>query len=82
MQLPKINRLVLLLTFASLSIILTACSSGVSSGNEGDFVLDLYTGAGEVGGVLDDVLIRLADTLERQQEFKGKVKTALECGGV
>lgn len=33
--------------------------------------------AGETGGVLDKVLIRLADTLEKQQEFKGKVKGAL-----
>ncbi|MFV1917182.1 MAG: type II secretion system F family protein [Patescibacteria group bacterium] len=33
--------------------------------------------AGEVGGVLDDVLVRLADTLEKQQEFKGRIKGAL-----
>lgn len=33
--------------------------------------------AGETGGVLDKVLVRLADDLERQQEFKGKVKGAL-----
>lgn len=33
--------------------------------------------SGEVGGVLDTVLIRLADSLEKQQEFKGKVKGAL-----
>lgn len=33
--------------------------------------------SGEVGGVLDAVLIRLADNLEKQQEFAGKVKGAL-----
>lgn len=33
--------------------------------------------SGEVGGVLDTVLVRLADSLEKQQEFKGKVKGAM-----
>lgn len=33
--------------------------------------------SGEVGGVLDAVLLRLADNLEKQQEFSGKVKGAL-----
>lgn len=33
--------------------------------------------SGEVGGVMDKVLARLADTLEKQQEFSGKVKGAL-----
>lgn len=33
--------------------------------------------SGEAGGVLDTVLVRLADDLEKQQEFKGKVKGAL-----
>lgn len=33
--------------------------------------------SGEVGGVLDQVLGRLADNLEKQQEFAGKVKGAL-----
>lgn len=33
--------------------------------------------SGEIGGVMDQVLGRLADTLEKQQEFKGKVKGAL-----
>ncbi|OGM11472.1 hypothetical protein A2Z22_00275 [Candidatus Woesebacteria bacterium RBG_16_34_12] len=33
--------------------------------------------AGEVGGVMDQVLVRLADDLEKMQEFKGKVKSAL-----
>jgi type II secretory pathway component PulF len=30
-----------------------------------------------VGGVLDDVLVRLADNMEKEQEFRGKVKGAL-----
>lgn len=33
--------------------------------------------SGEVGGVLDAVLVRLADNMEKQQEFSGKVKGAL-----
>ena len=33
--------------------------------------------SGEAGGVMDEVLVRLADNLEKQQEFKGKVKGAL-----
>jgi type IV pilus assembly protein PilC len=33
--------------------------------------------SGEVGGVMDEVLVRLADNLEKQQEFKGRVKGAL-----
>lgn len=33
--------------------------------------------AGETGGVLDKVLLRLADNLEKSQEFKSKVKGAL-----
>lgn len=33
--------------------------------------------SGEVGGVLDTVLLRLADNLEKSQEFKSKVKGAL-----
>jgi len=33
--------------------------------------------SGEVGGVMDKVLARLADDLEKQQEFRGKVKGAL-----
>jgi type IV pilus assembly protein PilC len=33
--------------------------------------------AGEMGGVMDEVLLRLADNLEKQQEFKGKVTGAL-----
>jgi len=33
--------------------------------------------SGELGGVLDQVLGRLADNLEKQQEFKGRVKGAL-----
>lgn len=33
--------------------------------------------SGEVGGVMDQVLLRLADDLEKQEEFSGKVKGAL-----
>lgn len=33
--------------------------------------------SGELGGVLDQVLLRLADNLEKQQEFNSKVKSAL-----
>ncbi len=33
--------------------------------------------SGEVGGVMDEVLVRLADSLEKEQEFKGKVQGAL-----
>jgi len=33
--------------------------------------------AGEVGGVLDTTLLRLADTLERQVEMRGKIKSAM-----
>ena len=33
--------------------------------------------AGEAGGVMDKVLSRLADNLEKHQEFRGKVKGAL-----
>lgn len=33
--------------------------------------------SGEMGGVMDEVLVRLADNMEKQQEFRGKVKGAL-----
>jgi len=33
--------------------------------------------AGEEGGVLEDVLLKLADNLEKQNEFSGKVKGAM-----
>jgi len=33
--------------------------------------------SGEVGGVLDQVLIQLADDMEKQQEFNGRVKGAM-----
>ena len=33
--------------------------------------------AGEIGGVLDSVLLRLADTIEKQVELRGKVKSAM-----
>jgi type IV pilus assembly protein PilC len=33
--------------------------------------------SGELGGVMDEVLAKLSDNLEKQQEFRGKVKGAL-----
>lgn len=33
--------------------------------------------SGEIGGVLDEVLVRLADNLEKQQEFRGKIKNVM-----
>jgi type IV pilus assembly protein PilC len=33
--------------------------------------------AGETGGVMDSVLIRLAETIEKQVELRGKIKSAL-----
>jgi type IV pilus assembly protein PilC len=33
--------------------------------------------AGESGGMLDDVMVRLADTLEKQVELRGKIKSAM-----
>ena len=33
--------------------------------------------AGETGGVLDSVLLRLAETIEKQVELRGKIKSAL-----
>lgn len=33
--------------------------------------------SGEIGGVMEEVLVRLADNLEKNQEFRGKVKGAL-----
>jgi type IV pilus assembly protein PilC len=41
---------------------------------------DLYTHmvkAGEIGGVLDDVLLRIATTLESEDEIRRKIKSAL-----
>jgi type IV pilus assembly protein PilC len=33
--------------------------------------------SGEIGGVLDSVLLRLSDTIEKQVELRGKVKSAM-----
>ncbi len=33
--------------------------------------------SGEVGGVLDSVLLRLSDTIEKQVELRGKIKSAM-----
>ncbi|MBC7252567.1 MAG: type II secretion system F family protein [Actinobacteria bacterium] len=41
---------------------------------------DLYTSmvkAGEIGGVLDDVLLRIATTLEREDEIRRRIKSAM-----
>jgi len=49
-------------------------------GNHKDVFGQVYISsvkAGETGGVLDEVLKRLADNLEKQQEFQAKVKGAL-----
>lgn len=57
---PTITFRVLVL-LSSLTFVLAACSSGRGSGNEGDFVLDMYGGADEVGGesvVFDDLIAR------------------------
>jgi len=45
-----------------------------------DVFSDLYTSmvkAGEIGGVLDDVLLRIANTLESEAEIRRKIKSAL-----
>ena len=39
----------IVLALLSASVIFSACSSGTGSGNEGDFVLNTYTGADELG---------------------------------
>ncbi len=33
--------------------------------------------SGEVGGVLDAVLMRLSETIEKQVELRGKIKSAM-----
>ncbi len=46
----------------------------------GNIFKDLYTSmvkAGEIGGVLDDVLLRIANTLESEDEIRRKIKSAL-----
>lgn len=45
-----------------------------------DIFNDLYVSmvkAGEIGGVLDDVLLRVANTLENDMELKHKIKSAM-----
>ena len=51
----------ILILFASLTFVLAACSSDRGSGDEGDFVLNMYRGANEVGGEsigFDDLIAR------------------------
>ncbi len=46
----------------------------------GNIFKDLYTSmvkAGEIGGVLDDVLLRIATTLESEDEIRRRIKSAL-----
>lgn len=33
--------------------------------------------SGEVSGVLDEILVKLSDSMEKQQEFRGKIKSAM-----
>ena len=49
-------------------------------GKHPDTFKQLYTSmvkAGEIGGVLDDVLLRIANTLESEAEIKRKIKSAM-----
>lgn len=51
----------ILFLLTSLTFILAACSSDKGSGNEGDFILNMYFGADEVGGesiAFDDLIAR------------------------
>jgi len=52
MYLIRTRPTLIFLALISVLIVLTACSSdsGTGSGNNGDFVLNIYTGSSEVGG--------------------------------
>ncbi|MEE8045564.1 MAG: TlpA disulfide reductase family protein [Dehalococcoidia bacterium] len=54
MRLFRTKPVYIALTLMSVLVVLTACSSGdgsvKDSGDDGDFVLNIYTGASEVGG--------------------------------
>lgn len=55
-------------------------SLSASMGKHPDIFSSSYVAlvrSGEVGGVLDEVMVRLADNMEKEQEFRGKVKGAL-----
>jgi len=49
MHLLRSRSALIVLALMSASIIFSACSSGGGSGNEGDFVLNIYTGADVIG---------------------------------
>ena len=63
MPLLRTKQLLIMLTLTSVAIALSACSSNEGSGNDGDFVLNIYTGESEVGGdkVVFDELIANED---------------------
>ncbi|MDD5448658.1 MAG: type II secretion system F family protein [Actinomycetota bacterium] len=73
---------------ATLADIIVDCQREVEAGKSLSEALakhpeafnDLYVNmvrAGELGGMLDDVLLRIADQLERDQEIRHKVKSAM-----
>ena len=49
MHLLRSRSVLIVLTLLSASVILSTCSSETGSGNEGDFVLNTYTGADQLG---------------------------------
>ena len=51
----------ILILLSSLAFVLAACSSDKGSGNDGDFILNMYRGADEVGGqsiAFDELIAR------------------------
>ena len=61
MPLSRTRTFQILFLLASLTFVLAACSSDKASGNEGDFTLNMYVGADEVGGEsigFDDLIAR------------------------
>lgn len=52
-------------------------ADALSHHNEFSRVYQNLVKAGEAAGVLNDILARLADSLEKEKEFRGKVKGAL-----
>ncbi|MCZ6538376.1 MAG: TlpA disulfide reductase family protein [Chloroflexi bacterium] len=47
---PRTKTFQILLLVSALAFVLAACNSDAGSGDQGDFVLNLYNGASEVGG--------------------------------
>jgi type IV pilus assembly protein PilC len=75
-------------TGRNLRVVLRGLAEAVENGSTFSEALGQYPGvfnrmyvnlvkAGEIGGVLDGVLLRLADFLERSQRVKGKVAAAM-----